>query len=76
MAIIVIVDVADHCLDWIRQALLCQAEVTPVSWSEDPVLRKPLPQLPMLKVCRNTEPIFEWTRERDVGMVNFGFGPI
>lgn len=65
----------DHCLDWIRQTLLCNADTTPVSWALDAIAHKPLPQLPEERICKNMEVIDQWTREHAVkGTVDFGYG--
>lgn len=65
----------DHCLDWIRQTLLCNADTTPVSWTLDTIAHKPLPQLPEKRICKNIKLIDEWTRENAVkGPVDFGYG--
>ncbi|KAB8302724.1 hypothetical protein EYC80_006078 [Monilinia laxa] len=65
----------DHCLDWIRQTLLCSADTTPVSWALDTIAHKPLPQLPEERICKNMKVIDQWTREHAVkGTVDFGYG--
>ncbi|KAI9734546.1 MAG: hypothetical protein M1834_002147 [Cirrosporium novae-zelandiae] len=57
----------DHCLDWLRQSLLCNADITPISWQSDPVAKKPLPQLPVTKSCRDMDGVWNWARENAVG---------
>ena len=71
---VLIIIILGHCLDWILQALLCQADVTPVHWDWDTVLHQPEPQLPPSKFCRNIDAIMDWADKRDVGPVDFGFG--
>lgn len=54
---------------------MCNVDTTPVSWGIDKHAHVPMPQLPLRKTCRNMHAIDEWALERDVGEVDFGFGP-
>lgn len=53
----------EHCMDRIRQALMCHADLTP-----SPLYLYPGTQLALGKsgrhTCRKWEPIMNWTRDR------------
>ncbi|ORY67718.1 uncharacterized protein BCR38DRAFT_483326 [Pseudomassariella vexata] len=50
----------DHCIDWIRQALMCWVDITPVSWAVDPATGLPEPQIPQQRTCRNWDLVQAW----------------
>ncbi|KAH8889425.1 hypothetical protein GQ53DRAFT_625496, partial [Thozetella sp. PMI_491] len=50
----------DHCLDWIRQGLMCWVDVTPVTWEFDPELGYPETQIPHQRTCRNWDRVTAW----------------
>ena len=55
--------------------MVCQPDVTPVTWHIKTVKEgdRPLPMLPLKKNCRNMETIDAWARDREV-VVDFGYG--
>jgi len=55
----------EHCLDYIRQQLQCQADITPVilKWSKR--VHMPIPQFSnAVHTCRNFDRIHAWSKER------------
>ena len=52
-----------HCLDWIRQTLLCNAETTPIIWQFDPDRGHPTPQIPEQKMCTDWNILNGWLEE-------------
>jgi hypothetical protein len=55
----------DHCIDHIRQALMCFADVSPTSFFFDPK-RGNKPRTEGLHMCRNYEKIKDWAIQRQV----------
>jgi hypothetical protein len=55
-----------HCIDLIRQSLMCHSDVTPLvfQWSEAEQKHEPMPNI--YHTCRNFEAIQEWAKERAV----------
>jgi hypothetical protein len=52
----------DHCLDSIRQSIMCHGDVATVYWQWMPVRRQPLPRLEITHTCRDFEAIKEWAK--------------
>ena len=54
----------DHCLDYIRQALMCHADSTPVrlEWRKESHFL--IPKFDQYHTCRNFELLHEWSKER------------
>jgi hypothetical protein len=53
----------DHCIDSIRQSLMCSADVTPLSyvwWSKSDEL---LPSTAVQHTCRDFNALVEWAKE-------------
>lgn len=61
---------SDHCFDWVRQAIMCAANITPVPYSID---RQgyPQPQMFSQRTCRNWTLITEWADEHASPDFNF-----
>ncbi|OAG09274.1 tat pathway signal sequence [Paraphaeosphaeria sporulosa] len=58
-----------HCVDLIRQTLMCHADISPVTWEWNERMGMALPSAKTMHVCRRWEPIWEWAVEhRAVGM--------
>ncbi|BAE62512.1 unnamed protein product [Aspergillus oryzae RIB40] len=58
----------DHCIDSIRQALMCHADVSPIPFHINVPARKGIfPRLATTHTCRNFTKIQEWARERFAG---------
>ncbi|KAF2101282.1 hypothetical protein NA57DRAFT_22054, partial [Rhizodiscina lignyota] len=53
----------DHCIDSIRQSIMCHGDIATVYWQWMPLRRQPLPRLQITHTCRNFEAIKEWARE-------------
>ncbi|KAK8044802.1 hypothetical protein PG993_004826 [Apiospora rasikravindrae] len=62
----------DHCIDSLRQVLMCHADVSPVSWRLNvPVKKMLIPQLSTTHTCRNFSRIHEWARAHRAGAWNY-----
>lgn len=64
----------EHCLDIIRQRLMCTADVGPVPFYDDPNYDMPMPDFSTRHQCRNFTKILDWgyTNERAVGWDEVG----
>lgn len=65
---------SDHCIDAIRQSVMCHADVSPISFhvvlppdDVDDVGTGIFPRLGTKHTCRNFEKIQDWARARTVG---------
>ncbi|KAI9647635.1 hypothetical protein NHQ30_004020 [Ciborinia camelliae] len=60
----------EHCIDDLRQSLMCSADVTPLSWIWDPGNEGERPQAKVYAevahTCRDFEMIVAWAREHRV----------
>lgn len=54
----------DHCIDYIRQALMCHADATPVRLEWDHVGHSLIPKFDQPHTCRNFELLHAWGRAR------------
>ncbi|KAJ6031699.1 hypothetical protein N7540_002431 [Penicillium herquei] len=54
----------DHCLDYLRQAVMCNVDVTPIFVSWDDKKAQPLADFEMEHTCRNFWKVRDWARER------------
>ncbi|KAF1365565.1 hypothetical protein EJ07DRAFT_95628, partial [Lizonia empirigonia] len=54
----------DHCIESIRQSLMCNADVTPMhyEWSDD--IKSVVPKITVTHTCRDFEEIQKWTTNR------------
>ncbi|KAH8796881.1 hypothetical protein DL96DRAFT_1643436 [Flagelloscypha sp. PMI_526] len=57
-------DHISHCIDSIRQALQCNADVTPLPWQWVPEVSEYRGRLGIPHVCRDFDKIREWARPR------------
>jgi len=53
----------DHCIDTIRQTLMCSGDVTPLVWDWDPVRKMTLGRTDTLHECRDFSKLQEWAVE-------------
>lgn len=55
---------AEHCLNYIRQAIMCNADISPVTetWYESAELWAP--DFKTMHTCKNFPAIMEWALER------------
>lgn len=61
----------DHCLDQVRQALICQADVSVVyfEWSE--IVQGLRPRVDNQHTCRDFDKILDWAAEHTVSAHNW-----
>jgi hypothetical protein len=57
---------SDHCIDSIRQSLMCSADVTPIVWAWDEKSHRSSHRTDTLHSCRNFEKIQEWAKDNQV----------
>lgn len=50
----------DHCIDMIRQSLQCNADITPLTWTRDPVDGRAKEVAQVIHTCRNWNQIRHW----------------
>jgi len=56
----------DHCIDVLRQSLMCHADVSPISWRLNvPVAQVLAPHLETTHTCRNFAKVVEWAKEHE-----------
>ncbi|KAM4057532.1 hypothetical protein HRG_010741 [Hirsutella rhossiliensis] len=55
----------NHCVDYVRQALMCNIDVTPllVTWNER--MNRPMPNFQALHTCRNFAKVKSWMMKRN-----------
>lgn len=64
----------DHCIDSIRQTLMCHSDVAPIPFHVNVPARKGIfPRLATTHTCRNFTKIQEWAREHAVGEWKYKF---
>lgn len=56
----------DHCIDTIRESLMCHADVATIYWQWIPSVRVPKPRLEVTHTCRDFEAIREWAKENEL----------
>lgn len=57
-----------HCLGHVRQALMCAADTTPISWQWNEQAQTVRRRDDVVHTCRNFEAIQEWAEERFVSI--------
>ena len=55
----------DHCVDALRQALTCQADLSPVVWQWDRRTKGVKVWAQTVHTCRNYDELKDWARERE-----------
>ncbi|KAJ7446319.1 hypothetical protein FB451DRAFT_1567858 [Mycena latifolia] len=51
-----------HCVDWIRQAIMCHSDTSVIVWQWNTRYNQSTPRARVPHTCRNFEPIQEWGR--------------
>lgn len=63
-------DDSDHCIDQLRQSIMCAGDLTPVTlrhvWMENPRRSVLLGETERMHTCRNFDAIRDWATERGV----------
>ncbi|KAJ7210215.1 hypothetical protein B0H12DRAFT_1221871 [Mycena haematopus] len=52
-----------HCLDWVRQALMCNADISVVVWQWDDSINATRVRGDVAHTCRNFEKLRDWGKE-------------
>ncbi|KMU88324.1 hypothetical protein CIHG_06122 [Coccidioides immitis H538.4] len=58
----------DHCIDIVRQALMCQADTTLITFNDDGALAPVKPDFEATHACQNFDKVHDWAREREFNM--------
>lgn len=53
----------DHCVDAIRQSLMCSADITPLTWLWDEEKKQALAKATLVHTCRRFDKIQEWAEQ-------------
>lgn len=53
-----------HCINAIRESLMCSADVTPIVYYWDEQIQRSVPGFDAVHVCRDFEGIRKWALER------------
>ena len=61
-----ILTLIDHCVDSIRQSLMCHSDLATVYWQWMPFRRIPLPRLEITHTCRNFEAVQQWAKDHEL----------
>ncbi|EED15383.1 conserved hypothetical protein [Talaromyces stipitatus ATCC 10500] len=56
----------DHCIDSIRLAMMCHADISIIPWQFDPAKEYPTPKLEVAHTCRNFDAVHDWAKSRAV----------
>lgn len=59
----------DHCIDYLRQVIMCESDVTPVTSNWVFTHHTPHPDFNTMHKCRNFTKLLEWVEEHDNGGV-------
>ncbi|KAJ7910447.1 hypothetical protein B0H13DRAFT_2661031 [Mycena leptocephala] len=60
------IDHLDHCIDWIRQALMCAGDTSVVVWQWDPKQNKTTFQGDVAHTCRNFDKLRDWGKSHRI----------
>lgn len=55
-----------HCIDSLRQSLMCSSDITPLVWGWNKKLEIVQGRVGVVHECRNFDKITEWTKEHAV----------
>ncbi|KAK4240933.1 hypothetical protein C8A03DRAFT_30900 [Achaetomium macrosporum] len=62
----------DHCIDALRQTIMCHADISPISWRVNmPGNHMIIPQLSTTHTCRNFTKVREWAEAHSAGEWNY-----
>ncbi|KZT00105.1 uncharacterized protein LAESUDRAFT_688551 [Laetiporus sulphureus 93-53] len=53
---------ADHCIDWIRQTLMCSVDINPMVYEWEEEKQVAIPKLSALHLCRSFDAVNEWAK--------------
>lgn len=59
----------DHCVDYLRQFIMCAGDVTPVTSNWVQTHHSPHPDFNTMHRCRNFDKLLEFVEEKDIGGV-------
>lgn len=59
-------DHISHCVDSLRQALMCSVDITPIPWMWSPLKQETVPVATIQHTCRNFETIRQWAKENHI----------
>ncbi|KAK2758423.1 hypothetical protein FQN53_008254 [Emmonsiellopsis sp. PD_33] len=62
-----LIDHMDHCIDMLRQALMCQADTTLITWEGS--FTNPKPDFSATHYCRSFDTIHDWAKEREIDVI-------
>ncbi|KAF9530399.1 hypothetical protein CPB83DRAFT_810742 [Crepidotus variabilis] len=68
--ILMSMDHLSHCMDSLRQALMCSSDITPIPWSWNYETKEAKPVADIQHSCRNFNKVKEWARENHVKSFN------
>lgn len=54
----------DHCVDGLRQSLMCSVDITPISYAWYPSRQETLPTTGVAHTCRDYDVVADWARQR------------
>ncbi|OJJ42237.1 hypothetical protein ASPZODRAFT_155448 [Penicilliopsis zonata CBS 506.65] len=63
-------DHIDHCIDTMRQSLMCSADISPIVWNWDPASQSAKGRASTLHTCRDFEAIRQWAIEHHTDAFN------
>ena len=52
-----------HCVDLIRQALMCNADISPIQWEWSEKMGMALPSARTVHTCRKWEGVWKWAKD-------------
>jgi UDP-N-acetyl-D-mannosaminuronic acid transferase (WecB/TagA/CpsF family) len=53
----------NHCVDLIRQALMCNADISPIKWEMNAKLGIPLPSAKTVHTCKKWDSLMDWAAD-------------
>ena len=60
----------DHCIDSIRQSLMCSSDIKPLPYASYPRYQMAIPATGVIRRCREFDALREWARERQSFIFN------
>lgn len=64
------IGVADHCIDIIRQALMCQADTALITFDRNGPFKPIEPNFSATHVCNNFDLVHDWAKDREVNITD------
>lgn len=58
----------DHCVDSIRQSLMCSSDISTIPWAWDDQDNMAKAVASNLHTCRDFERIWEWSKQHVIGL--------